>query len=355
MREHGWWHVSAVTCHRREDSCGRADVACAYVCRSFRIGRHVVKALVYTHGHGVRFDEAPEPLPADGVVVDVVRAGICGTDLGAVRRGAPPLRSPVVVGHELVGTRTDTGEAVVANPILSCRDCVPCRRGDEHLCVRRQVLGVHRDGAFATRIAIPGQNLFPLGPAVGVTQAVLVEPLATALHAWRRVAPHKGARVGIIGAGAIGLCTLVAALGNGAAEVDVADIDPLKLDHARRIGAEATATELGGGYHVVFDTVGGTATRESAVTSLLPGGTAVLVGLHEPELRLQGSAVVAAERSILGSFAYRRADFADAVAMASTLDTDWVCVLPMEAGPGLLNGTRPAPPGASKIQLSINE
>lgn len=315
-----------------------------------------MKALVYTAGSGVALADVPPPAAGVEVLVNVLRAGVCGTDVGAVQRGIPALRSPVVVGHEMVGAEVGSGDLVTVNPLLSCGACPACSRGDDHLCGSRSVLGVHRDGAFAEQVAVPRENLVRLPADADIGTAALAEPLATSLHAWRRAAPRRGATVGIIGAGAIGLCTLALASMHQTGQVDICDVDELKLHHARRVdnGAVSTARSLPGTYDVVFDTVGSTRTREDAVTSLRPGGCAVLIGLHEDPLALPGSLVVGRELSLYGSFGYRRQDFRDAVARTDVVDPAWTTVLPLHRGAELLNGTSRPPQGTAKVLLTLD-
>lgn len=315
-----------------------------------------MKALVYTAGNGVTLSDVPRPAPGTDVLVDVLRAGICGTDIGAVQRGAPPLRSPVVVGHEVVGTRTDSGQLVTVNPLLSCGSCTACARGDDHLCETRTVLGVHRDGAFAERVAVPAANIVPLPADADIGRAVLAEPLATALHAWRRAGTLPGATVAVIGTGAIGLCVLTLASLHQAAQVDVCDVDELKLRHAVRVGSGlvSAAASLPGTYDVVFDTVGSAQTRADAAAALRPGGAAVLIGLHEDAFTLSGSRLVGGERSIVGSFGYRHTDFQEAVRHIGLVDPGWASVFPLSAGAGLLNGTSRPPHGTAKVQLALD-
>src|ERR1700730_12793963 len=128
-----------------------------------------MKALVKPGaGPGLRMREVPEPaIGADGVLIRVLRTGICGTDLHIQAWddwAAATLRPPLVVGHEFVGEVAGVGELVAdiaAGAIVSgeghlvCGTCRNCRAGRRHLCIRMIGLGVHRDGAFAEYVALP--------------------------------------------------------------------------------------------------------------------------------------------------------------------------------------------------------
>ena len=131
-----------------------------------------MKALVFTAPGVVEIQEVPDVVAGDGeVVVHVDRAGICGSELHGIQ--TPGFRvPPLVMGHEFVG-RLDDGRRVAINPLTSCGECDLCRRGRTQLCRSRQLLGVHRAGGFAERVAVP-QNAVHEIP----------EPIANAVHAW---------------------------------------------------------------------------------------------------------------------------------------------------------------------------
>src|SRR5690242_10800646 len=237
-----------------------------------------MKALVFTAPGVVELRDVPEPAVGPGeVLVHVAVAGICGSELHGVRN--PGFRvPPLIMGHEFAGT-TDDGRRVVVNPIVSCGGCDLCGRGLPQVCRRRCIVGVHRPGAFAERVAVPASAVHPLPDAVGWEAGGVAEPAANAVHAWTLAGRPAGARIGVIGAGAIGLVCLLVAAGGGAASVDVADLSADRRAGALRLGAAAAGTELAGEYDVVFDAVGTAGTRRQSLARLRPGGAAVWLGL----------------------------------------------------------------------------
>ena len=309
-----------------------------------------MRALVYRLGHGIALEDVPAPSDSGQVLVDVLLAGICGTDLQAVQKGFPPLPSPFVLGHEFVGVRQDTGEVVVANTMVTCGKCPSCLAGDSRHCDSRQIIGFDLPGIFAERVSVPPKNLLPVGPAASVVQAALVEPLATALHAWRLASPAPGANVGIIGAGGIGMPLLHVANVCGAGTVDVSDIDPDRLALVLRMGATSASAGLGSGYDAVFDLVGSRETRAAAVSALRWGGTCVMLGLHELDIAL-GVDFIVEEKIVKGTFAFTDGEFREAVGLAAALDTSWTSVVSLEDGVEILNGRRPLPPGTAKVMV----
>lgn len=313
-----------------------------------------MRALIYAGKRTVRLADIPPPQPAEGEeIVDVLVAGICGTDLGAVRSGRPPLPIGLAIGHEFVGRRRRDGAFVVANPILSCGECRSCREGRRHLCERRQVLGVHRQGAFAESVLVPTNNLVEV-KALDLTRAAMVEPIATALHAWR-LSPMPSRDIAVLGAGPIGMSLLHVLKANGIGSITVTDIAPERRAMALQCGADAAAETAEGSYDAVFDTVGAVTTRRNAVENVRPGGTAVLVGLHAPELAVAGGPLVAGERTIRGSFAYTPDEFEESIGLAASLDTRWIATVPFDQSAqsfsDLLTGA--ADPARVKTHFSI--
>ena len=295
-----------------------------------------MRALVFTGPGTMEMLDVPEPDPAPGeVLVQVRAAGICGSELHGARR--PGFRKPpLIMGHEFAGT-TAAGEAVVVNPILSCGHCGLCQRGLRHICRERQIIGVHRAGGFAERAAVPAPALRPVPPGLPWERAALIEPAANAVHAWHRAGDAlgggaRGARVAVIGCGAIGLLCVAMAVSGGAERVDVSDLAPARLAAAQRLGAAAAGPGLPGEYDVVIDAVGSAATRAASVAHQRPGGVAIWLGLADEEAGFDANALVRSEKRVLGSFAYSDEEFAAATALIQQWDVSWAAGYPLAAG-----------------------
>jgi threonine dehydrogenase-like Zn-dependent dehydrogenase len=296
-----------------------------------------VRALVFTAPGTVELLDVPEPDPGPGeVLVRVHAAGICGSELHGARH--PGFRQPpLIMGHEFAGTSAD-GDAVVVNPILSCGHCALCQRGLRNICRERQIIGVHRAGGFAERVAVPASALRPVPPGMLWETAALIEPTANAVHAWNRAGGAlrgdgaRGAQVAVIGCGAIGLLCTAMALSGGADRVDVSDLSPARLAAARGLGAGAAAPGLAGEYDVVFDAVGSAATRAASVAHQRPAGVAVWLGLADEEAGFDANALVRSEKQIVGSFAYSDGEFAAAMALVREWDLTWAAGYPLASG-----------------------
>lgn len=289
-----------------------------------------MRAMVFTKPGVVEMLDVDPPAPADGeTLIDVAAAGICGSELHGISE--PGFRQPpLVMGHEFVGTALD-GRRVVVNPIVSCEACDMCAAGHDQLCRNRSIVGIHRAGGFAQRVAVPSKQLHELPDTLAWDAAALIEPLANALHVWRLAGAPTGARVGIIGAGSIGLvCQLVAQ--RDAGEVMITDLSEDRLSLARKLGGVRTGTMLDGEFDVVLDAVGAPVTHRASVEHLKPSGVTVWIGLLSDDAGFVSRDLIRWEKKVLGSFAYPAKDFADAVDLASDVDLSWTTSFPLDEG-----------------------
>jgi threonine dehydrogenase-like Zn-dependent dehydrogenase len=159
-------------------------------------------------------DDLPTPTPASGeVLVRVVRAGVCETDLQLIK-GYMGFRG--VLGHEFVGVAESgpmSGRRVVGEINCACWECETCRKGFNTHCPNRTVLGIlGHDGAFADLIAVPQRNLHLVPDSVPDDVAVFTEPVAAAFEIPAQVTVRPDDRVIVLGDGRLGnLCAQVLA------------------------------------------------------------------------------------------------------------------------------------------------
>jgi len=286
-------------------------------------------------------DWARPELDAGQVAIRPEAAGICGSEVEAYLGRQPNRRPPLVMGHEFAGVVVEVGpdvepdwlgRRVAVNPIVSCRACPLCAAGQRNLCPRRSLIGVHVPGGFADQVIAPEANLVALPEGVGPRLGALVEPLANGVHAAglaARAEPVAGAAA-VIGAGAIGLLALQAAAAASPSRPHVLELDVVRRDQAVKLGAAAAhgspesllaalRADTGGlGADFVIDAVGRESTRRLAVEAVRPGGTVVLLGLHDDETGFSGHDLVRREVLVTGSYAYTDADFARALALLAS-------------------------------------
>ena len=210
-----------------------------------------MKALVKeSAGPGFVLKDVPEPkIRDDEVLIRVRRAGVCGTDVHiyewddwARRRCRPPF----VVGHEFAGevvqvgalvTNVSEGDRVTAEGHIVDGRCLLCRTGNAHVCPFTKIIGVDRDGCFAEYIAMPGVNVWHLDDTTTFDVGGIHDPMGNAFHT-ALTADIPGATVLVTGCGPIGLFAVGICKAAGAARIIASDVNPTRLELARRMGAD---------------------------------------------------------------------------------------------------------------------
>lgn len=251
---------------------------------------------------GVALVDVPTPAvdPATSTLVRVAAVGICGSDLGYLRRGTTS-----TLGHEISGT-TEDGRAVAVEAIFGCGACRACMAGAYNRCPRsgESVIGLTIDGGMADLFAAPTARLVQLPDGLPAATGFLVEPAAVAWHALRRGGVMPGQRVAVVGAGTVGLLTAAAAHELGADRVDVAALTPRQHQAREALGAGDPAKL----YDVVVDAVGTPEALGQAVALCAPGGTVVVVGVHGKDLTTPFMPFFFKEVSMVASLGYAVSD-----------------------------------------------
>lgn len=284
----------------------------------------------------VRVDNIPEPVCAPGqVLVKVAYAGICGSDLHIYRKGMFVKSLQETMGHEFSGTIAEVGagvagwkpgDHVVGDPRVGCGGCAWCQQGDYNLCPDLGFIGEVSPGCFAEYILMDPQKLLRIPPAVDLRRAALVEPLAVALHVIDQGAATGDTALGIIGAGPIGLLTIIAAKALRVKRVAVLDISSSRLDLARQLGADQVLTafppELANTVDAAVDAVGAASTLDVALRWVKPQGRLVMVGLYEEQVQADPNYIVTKELHLVGVDAYSTADLERSVSFLATCSPD---------------------------------
>lgn len=301
-----------------------------------------MRALRYHGREDVRLEDVEEPRPGPGEIkLDVLFNGLCGSDVheyfdGPIYTTSSPhpltgCSRPAILGHELSGRITElgpgvddlaVGDRVAVEPLQTCGSCPRCLAGHRHLCRRVALHGYHRaGGGLADRTVVTRDMAHPLPETVSARHGALVEPMAVAHRAARRVGARAGELVVVHGAGPIGLGVLLALRALGAA-CAVSDPAGVRREAARSLGAEhvldpstddvvAAVRELtsGTGAAGAVDAAGVDPALTAALRSTRPDGTVVIVAHHEERLDLRSWSLISTEVRLTGSLLYESEDY----------------------------------------------
>ena len=281
----------------------------------------------------IRPGDAPDPpVGPDEVLIAPSFAGICGTDLH-VYRGEfhSRVKFPAILGHEFggiiqqVGTDVQgfqAGDRVVVDPIISCHRCPACRSGHLNACRTLKLLGVDLNGGFGQAVAAPASHVYALPEGIPMAHAPMVEMYGLGHHILQRGGVQPGETVAILGAGKLGLSILdVLCHSASPATTIVTDVQPFRLETARKLGADYTiditrqdpveqvieitqgdgvdcAIEAVGHYHLVE---GQEAPLAQAVHMIRNGGRIVTAGLGEQLSAVHFKTLVIKEAKIIAS------------------------------------------------------
>lgn len=277
-----------------------------------------VKALVKREARkGLWLEEVPEPkIGVNDVLIKIDRTGICGTDLHIYNWDTWAQKTipvPMIVGHEFVGEVVSVGSNVVdfhPGEVVSgeghvvCGRCRNCLAGRRHLCAKTQGIGVNRPGAFAEYIALPMTNVWHHHDTIDRDIASIFDPFGNAVHT-ALAFPVLGEDVLITGAGPIGLMATAVVRHAGARFVVVTDVNPWRLELARKMGATraihaSTETlkdvqlELGmtEGFDVGLEMSGNPAAFRDMLMNMAHGGKIAMLGIPTEEIAIDWHTVV---------------------------------------------------------------
>jgi len=307
---------------------------------------------IIEHGRPLERVTKPTPRPkGTEVLVRVTRAGVCHSDLhiwdgyfdlgGGKRfyvkeRGCVP---PFTVGHEPFGIVEAVGPAArgvkvgakrLVYPWIGCGKCAVCKAGQENYCLAQRFVGVSRPGAYASHLLIPHPRY--LIDATGVDESFAATLSCSGLTAYSAInkLPELGPNdwVAVLGCGGLGLIGLSILRAKGVRNVIGCDIDPGKLEAAKKLGAKKTldtrsqgaVRELqslaGGNLAAAIDFVGMPATLGLGFAALRKGGRCILCGLFGGEITLPLPPIAQRAVAVMGSYVGNLQELKEVVALA---------------------------------------
>ncbi len=277
-----------------------------------------MRALVKSHpSRGLWLEDIPEPsIGINDVLIHVSHTGICGTDLHIYEwdewaRATIPV--PMAIGHEFVGEIVEVGSNVNdfhAGEIVSgeghvvCGRCRNCLAGRRHLCAYSKGVGVNRPGAFAEYIALPMSNIWRHEAHINCEVAAIFDPFGNAVHTALSF-PVLGEDVLITGAGPIGLMAIPVVRHAGARHVVVTDLNPYRLELARKMGATlavdpretpvAVVQKTLGmleGFDVGLEMSGSPVAFRDMIANMSHGAKVAMLGIPATEMAINWRAVI---------------------------------------------------------------
>ena len=268
-----------------------------------------MQAMVLTGIRKMEMLELPMPAiqEATDVLIKMKVVGVCGSDVHYYTQGkigSQVVQYPFPVGHEGAGevvavgpavTSVKSGDRIAIEPAMPCGECDQCKAGRPHTCRKLRFLGCpgQADGCLAEYIVMPEKSCFRIADHLTYTEAAISEPLAIGLYAVNQSIPMKGATIGILGFGPIGMSVLLSARAKGAGKIFVTDLVDERLQIARECGAVWTGNAGKSDVvsevkakeplllDVVFECCGKQEAIDQAVELLKPGGKLMVIGIPE--------------------------------------------------------------------------
>jgi threonine 3-dehydrogenase len=287
-----------------------------------------LKALVKKKAEpGLWLEDVPTPqIGINDVLIRVKRASICGTDLHIYAWdswAAKTIPVPMVVGHEFVGEIVEVGSNVsdfFPGQIVSgeghvvCGRCRNCLAGRRHLCAHTSGVGVNRPGCFAEYIALPMSNVWVHSRSVDMEVAGIFDPFGNAVHT-ALTFPVLGEDVLITGAGPIGLMAAAVVQHAGARHVVITDLNPYRLDLARKMGAtlaiDPRETSLADaqkqlgmkeGFDVGLEMSGNAQAFRDMIGNMSHGGKIAILGIPSESIAIDWSTVIFSMLTLKGVY-----------------------------------------------------
>jgi 2-desacetyl-2-hydroxyethyl bacteriochlorophyllide A dehydrogenase len=257
-------------------------------------------AVVVTPGF-LEVQNVPDPAPGPlDVVVKPAAVGICGTDLHIMDGEFAP-SFPIVPGHEFAGeivevgarvTGYAVGDQVAVDPSLYCGHCYYCKRARGNQCENWGAIGVTVTGGAAEFVAAPMASLFKLPGHLAARDAALIEPLSCAVRGFDVLPRNMASSYLIYGSGTMGLMMLELAKRAGAESVSMVDLNPERLETAKRLGCSAAVTSADDlvavhGWDVVIDCTGAAPAIRDGLTRVGRGGTFLQFGVSDYDTRVE--------------------------------------------------------------------
>lgn len=273
----------------------------------------------------------PNPLKDNEILLEVIRIGICGSDIHAYKGKHPFTSFPVVQGHEYSGKvmavgkdvqSVKVGDKITGRPQQVCGECAPCKTGRYNVCTNLKVEGFQAPGVARDYFVLPEDRAYVVPDEVGYDEIALIEPAAVAAHASEMIHDVEKKNIVVAGAGPIGNLIAQFVKIRGAKNVIVTDFNDFRLKLLTQIGIKDVINLSkesfedgirrilkGDDFQVGIEAVGVEPALHNIVDNIEKGGQVIVVGVYEESPRLNMGFVGEHELVINGSMMYTHEDY----------------------------------------------
>lgn len=303
-----------------------------------------MKSLVYKAPGMVAVEERGIPSSVRGnVLIKVCYAGICGSDISIASGKHPRAKPSLIMGHEFTGIISEIetnkyglkkDDRVLIFPTIKCGACLACRTGHENVCNTLEFIGIDTDGGMAEYASVPIEKLLLIPEGLDYDVATLIEPLACIVHCIRESAAKFTDNVLISGAGPIGLLTGLVLKTMGILNIFVTEIDEYRLSMCRELGLKTIDVKAmdpvafikeqtnGEGADILFEASGASQSAVLMTELVRSRGQLVILSIFKQPASVDLRAVNFKEINIIGSRAYTKDEFIQAMKYATHIKKD---------------------------------
>lgn len=297
-----------------------------------------MKALFYDGPRRAVLKDLPEPRPKPGAVrVKIKYCGICGSDIDIFLGTHLRAKAPLIFGHEFLGVvqedgiKFKTGDRVVAFPLLSCGECLPCRTGSSHICNTLRLIGIDTDGGICEYAYVDEEVLFRVPESVSYIAASVIEPLAVIVRAVHQSGFKMPDSAAVIGAGPIGMLCGMVLRQAGASKVFISDVADSRLKIAESFGmtpvnpnredfAQIVKEATGGeGNDVLFECSVAESTALVMSDVARAGATICMVSVHKAPHLVNLRDINFKEQRIIDTRVYTKEEFRQTVEFSAAV------------------------------------
>lgn len=291
---------------------------------------------VMTAPKEIEFRDIPVPeVGKNGVLIKIMRIGVCGSDIHVYHGEHPFTSYPVTQGHEVSGEIVklgkdvkglSKGDKVTIQPQLVCGECHPCRNGKYNLCEKLKVMGFQSTGTASEYFVVDAAKVTKLPNEMSFDEGAMIEPLAVGVHAVRQAGDINGKDIAVLGAGPIGILVAQAAKAMGAHSVLITDISDVRLEKAKECGVDFCVNTANVDFgkamtdafgpdkaDIIYDCAGNNITMGQAIKDSRKGSAIILVAVFAGMATVDLATLNDKELDLNSSMMYRNEDYVKSI------------------------------------------